>query len=106
MTITGDMYISKKTGFYTTLKDRDDNRCFLTVGFRKGAEPEDGGKFQINEAFLTCYAAKNGDIKPKLMVLDYEAADEKPTERPVKKTAPAAQKKQQYIDVEDGELPF
>lgn len=77
MEIRGKTYLSKGNyGFYMTVKDRNDAKVFLTVGFRRDQEPKEGGEFDIKNAFLSAYPTKSGDVKLKLVILDYEQVSE------------------------------
>lgn len=113
MEIRGKAFINKgQYGFYMTVKDREDAKAFLTVGFRKGEEPDEGGEFNLKNAFLSAYPTKSGDAKLKLVVLDYEQVGEsRPSEAPKRETAPSgethhpATKFEEYTDM-DKPLPF
>lgn len=76
MDITGKAFISKGNyGFYTTIKDKqNDTKVYLPVSFKKGQEPDDGGQFNIERAFLAVFAGKTGEAKLKLVVMDYSDA--------------------------------
>ena len=112
MEIRGKTYINKgQYGFYMTVKDREDAKVFLTVGFRKGQEPDEGGEFNLKNAFLSAYKTKSGDAKLKLVVLEYEQVGESaPMESAPQATSRGTQafypatKFEQAGD--DGELPF
>ena len=81
MDITGKTFISKgKYGFYMTVKDKlNDTKAYLNVSFRKGEEPEDGGEFNINKAFLSASTSKTGEVKIKLFVMDYDNPNASPS---------------------------
>lgn len=114
MEIRGRTYINKgQYGFYMTVKDREDAKVFLTVGFRKGQEPEEGGEFNLKNAFLSAYPTKSGDAKLKLVVLEYEQVAESPQRQATPpEAAPSgeayhpATKFEKTADDGDGPLPF
>lgn len=111
MEIRGKAFINKgQYGFYMTVKDREDAKVFLTVGFRKGEEPDEGGEFNLKNAFLSAYKTRNGESRLKLVVLEYEQVGVSRYETndaelsPSGKAYPPTTK---FVDVDDdGELPF
>jgi hypothetical protein len=64
------LYINKtQYGYSTTCKDRENNKCYLDMQFKKGEEPTTN-QIEIHNAFFSCYKSKDG-IKPKMVVMDY-----------------------------------
>lgn len=63
-------------GFYTLCKGKDKNgnelKCYLSVQFKKGYEPSgDVAYIDIEDAFFSCYADRNGNMLPKLIVMSW-----------------------------------
>lgn len=102
MEITGKTFINKgEYGFYTTIKDRQGAKVFLTVGFRRDEEPEAGGEFNLKHGFLSAYKTRKGEDKLKLVVMSYEqVAESQGDSRPTPKLTEISNTD------ELGELPF
>lgn len=118
MEIRGNLWVSKSqsgTGFYTTLKDgRTDTKMFVSVGFKRGEEPDDGCEIDISRGFMSCFLTKTGEAKLKMVIMEYavkqvSAYAPKPT--PSGEIAPSGRPYPQAVKFEevaggDGELPF
>lgn len=106
MKISENLNIRKgKYGFSCALCDKQNNKYYyLDVAFKKGMEPDanEGDKLTINikNAFLTAgYYSKRDEVRPKLMILDYDGAQTRDVTPPPARPAPVAD------DIE-GDLPF
>lgn len=79
------VYKSKYEGFSTVFSSKAMGiKYYLPVQFKRGIEPlfeVDKGYVDINPKnwFGSCYKKKNGDIAPKIVVMDYELEKEQPT---------------------------
>ena len=66
-----ELYINKNQyGYSTTCKDKQNNKCYLDVQFKKNQEPETD-KILVIDAFFSCYKNKSNEVKPKLVVMNY-----------------------------------
>lgn len=117
MEIRGNLWVSKSqtgTGFYATIKDgKTDTKLFLSVGFKRGEEPEDGCEIDIGRGFLSCYQTKSGEAKLKLVVMDYtvkQMSEHTPKPTASAPVAPSGKPYPVSIKFEetdgDGKLPF
>lgn len=73
--ITGKIYINKSQqyGGYSTIIKNGDEKMYLSVSFKKSAEPtEDNLQINIKSAFLSFYKTKQGLQKVKIQIMDYE----------------------------------
>ena len=72
-----------KYGYQTTAHSKDlggnENKCYIDVQFKRGTEPQTeiegdlffkGNDGTVRKCFLTSYRNRNGEVKPKLMVLE------------------------------------
>lgn len=67
-------------GFSTLLKNEyngEKTTMFMDVQFSKGIEPQDTIYANITDSFLSCYKTRNEEVKPKLVVMNYEMIDTK-----------------------------
>lgn len=78
LTVQGAMKVFKSTkgyGFNTTISSKNMNgeyeRMYLSVYFKKGAEPADTCDINVTNGFLTFRTGKDGDKFLGIMVLDY-----------------------------------
>lgn len=63
-------------GFSTMLKNNED-KMYISVNFRKGAEPQNEvNKIIITDGFLSFFKDKNGLARPKIVVLEYLMQEE------------------------------
>ena len=80
--------ISKKDDrYYTTLKNNYngvESKMYITVQMQKGLDIE-YGVYDVN-CFLSCYTAKDGTVKPKIIVTsfkDKEMEEENLIDKPI-----------------------
>ncbi len=53
---------------------------FIAVNFKKGVEVENKTKINITDGFLSFYKTKDGLAKPKIVVMEYEIANDTTTQ--------------------------
>ena len=76
------MYITYSTNVSKKVTDDDDySHLFYDVIFKKGTSPEfeataEGFKINILAGFLTLRVTSTGEIRPAVMVMDYEIVEE------------------------------
>lgn len=86
MQITGETMIFKNDkGNYSTSvsnKKEDGNyeNMYISVNFKKGVEVENKTKINITNSFLSFYRTKDGLAKPKIVVMEFETANNTTTQ--------------------------
>lgn len=61
-------------GYSTKLKDNrePDTKMYLSIQFKQGLElPKENCQIELLESFVSCYKTKKGEIKPKLVIIEY-----------------------------------
>ena len=62
---------------YSTLCKNGEDKVYLQVQFKREIEPtEERLKIDIKDGFFSAYKNKNGDVIPKLVVMQYEVEGE------------------------------
>jgi len=52
---------------------KDELKCFIQVGFKKFSEPDhDSCQIKVTNGFMSCFSRNNGEIMPKIIIMDYE----------------------------------
>ena len=78
MDVTGKVYIYKSQqygGYSTLIKNKDGEKMYLSIGFKKGQEPtEDKVQIEITKGFLSFYKTQQGLHKVKVVVMEYNKA--------------------------------
>lgn len=101
------IWINKSdNGFYTTLRDRDKvNKMYMTVGFQRGKEPTGDVYIEVLDMFLSCYKSQNGQVNPKLVIMDYQVLTSK--EEPKETAKPSYESiDMKNTEIDDDSLPF
>ena len=76
MKITEKLYVYKGQYGYSTLLKNQEDKLYVQVQFKKGFEPvQENAEININDGFLSFYRDKNGNAKPKIVILDYTEID-------------------------------
>lgn len=63
-----------RINYYTVITNDYNSRTtkyYLSVGFKKGLEPEESCLIEVKNCFFSCYPSGNAS-KPKLMIGEYE----------------------------------
>lgn len=67
---------------YTTLAKNGDDKMYISIQFKKGAEPTaDTADIIIKDAFFSMYKNKQGLSFPKLVIMEYEIEGQKTDEQ-------------------------
>ncbi len=85
MKITGETMIFKNDkGYSTSISSKKEDgsyeNMFIAVNFKKGVEVENKTKINITDGFLSFYKTKDGLAKPKIVVMEYEIANDTTTQ--------------------------
>ncbi len=85
MKITGETMIFKNDkGYSTSISSKKEDgsyeNMFIAVNFKKGVEVENKTKINITNGFLSFYKTKDGLAKPKIVVMEYEIANDTTTQ--------------------------
>lgn len=79
-------------GYSTRIKNDYDNKSiqmYMDVQFKRDEDPEISCLIKVENAFFSCYECRDGSIKPKLVVTEYEIVEN------------SYSNKDELVDVED-----
>lgn len=90
-------------GYSGLASNQQDNlKTYIQVGFKKGEEPKaELCQIKVTNGFLSCYKKNNGDVVPKIVVMDYEVIKEYE-----KKNVAEQPKEVEIKPITDDMLPF
>lgn len=97
-------------GYATLCKGKDkegnDQKCYMSVQFKRGLEPSGEKTYlEVEDAFFSCYADRNGNIIPKLVIMAWYADDRDDyVERQEEKPEEPVEAQKPYVSFDD--LPF
>ena len=77
MKLVGKLYVQKGQYGFSTLIRNQEEKMYIQVVFKKDQEPnKEKAEINIKDGFLSMYKNQNGYAKPKIVVLDYDNAEE------------------------------
>ena len=87
---------------------QDELKCYISVNFKKGEEPQaDCCQIKVIDGFLSCYKKNNGEIAPKIVVMEFEIIKTYEKTTPTEQAKPFERTSPKMFEVkDDGDLPF